>query len=160
MIINSLETQNWVPSISENYILRSKVHKFTPNRAKGSIFALVWNFPPTTLTNIRCVETQDEVSILHFWKLPLLPEARRLMTEQPSPSIHCLWKQQLHFQCKQRRRVTLLAIRYKVFGWISEVCSGALSQGTHVAKKPCHVQGRFQVKKSMINVDHGLYHDL
>ena len=61
-----LETQNWVPSISENYILRSKVHKFTPNRAKGSIFALVWNFPPTTLTNIRCVETQDEVSILHF----------------------------------------------------------------------------------------------
>ena len=23
------------------------------------------------------------------------------------------------------------------------------AQGTHVAKKPCHVQGRFQVKKSM-----------
>ena len=40
MIINSLETQNWVPSISENYILRSKVHKFTPNGAKGSIFCV------------------------------------------------------------------------------------------------------------------------
>ena len=39
-----LETQNWVPSISENYILRSKVHKFTPNRAKGSIFCVSLEF--------------------------------------------------------------------------------------------------------------------